>query len=1100
MIMNQEHDYKSVRAKSKGISFKIGLLSMLICLGAQMALANSKTNVPDVKVDFTLQSTVTGTITDDLGSPLPGASIVEKGTTNGTQSDFDGNYSINVESGATLVISYVGFKTKEVAVSGQSTINATLEEDASALDEVVVTGYGTQSKREVTGAVSTVAAEELLSVPSTTFSQQLQGRVAGVGIVTDAAPGGEATVRIRGFGTIGNNDPLYIIDGVPSKSQSNINPNDIESIQILKDASAASIYGSRAGNGVIIITTTKGKLGDPVIKYNTFYGVKSPAESPDALNARELGEYLYLADLYAGKTPGHGQYGFGPNGEVTIPDFVFPSGTFAGDPATDPSLYALEDGNIYAITQSADTNWWDELTRSAPRLNHHISASGATENSRYAFTLGYFQDDNFLVFDSYNRVSMRANTEFKALDQKLTVGENFTVSFDNKKGVYQNDQEQNAVSASYKHHPLLPVRDIVGNFAGSRGANLGNNFNPVAFLSRGQDNRRYRLRVLGNVFAGYDLTQNLNLKTSFGVDARSQRQKFLGRPQPEYVEGNFINSSQANSEYEYQWTWSTQLSYSKTFNEKHNVDAFVAVESIQNFGEFFGASRQRFAFETTDILSYLDLGDATTASNFGGVIPNSDFTLWSQFGKLNYDYDGKYLAQVILRNDSSSRFLSASRSALFPAFSVGWRVSDENFMENVSFINDFKLRYGWGQTGNQQIGDYNAFTTYRSNIFNAGYPIDGSPASPAIGFDAQSFGNQDAKWETTTSNNIGFDAAMFDSRFRVEFDLWDRVTTDMLFQIPANFGAGDAAPPFTNIGKITNKGFDIAVAWKDTKGDFSYGIGANLSRYTNEVNKLDESPDTRVLGRVSRVPALTLTQAGFPLSSYFGFKTDGLFQSQAEADAWPTYGTYNAPGKLRVVDINGDGVINDDDRTVIGNPHPDFTYGINLDFSYKNLDLTIFGNGFQGNDIYNYVRYFADFNTFQGNRSKRALYDAWQPTNPTAAPSTWVAANPNATVPIMDANDQISSRPSSYFIEDGSYFRIKNIQLTFNFPESVLDKIGLAAAQIYVQGQDLFTFTKYSGTNPEIQVNTSGDLSLGFDNGTLPVAQVYTLGLNVTLN
>lgn len=436
--------------------------------------------------------TVTGTVSDGLG-PLPGASVLVKGTTTGTQTDFDGNYTIETDSDATLVVSYIGFKTIEVPVDGQTTIDITLEEDASKLDEVVVTGYGSQSKRDVTGSVSTVDAEELSAVPATTFAQQLQGRAAGVGIVSDATPGGEATVRIRGFGTTGNNDPLYIIDGVQSRSQANLNPGDIESLQVLKDASAASIYGSRAANGVIIITTKKGKLGKPVISYETYYGIGSADGDVEALNARELGQYLYLADLYAGKTPGHGQYDFGPNGEVTIPDFVFPSGAFEGDPGTNPDLYALEEGNIYAITRSADTDWWDVSTRSAPIVNHQVSASGATESARYAFTLSYFEQDAITRFVSYNRTSLRANTEFRALDNRLTVGENFTVSFDNRKGGFGNDNEQNTVSGSYKHHPLLPVYDIAGNFAGSRGLNLGNNFNPVATLSRQQDNRTYRV-------------------------------------------------------------------------------------------------------------------------------------------------------------------------------------------------------------------------------------------------------------------------------------------------------------------------------------------------------------------------------------------------------------------------------------------------------------------------------------------------------------------------------------------------------------------------------------------------------------------------------
>ena len=1043
------------------------------------------------------QVTVSGAVYDSQGVPLPGANIIVKGTSVGTQTDFNGSYSIETEEEAVLIYSFIGFRQQEIVLKGRTKIDITLVEDATSLDEVIVTGYGSQSKREVTGAVTTIETKDLLAVPATTFAQQLQGRASGISIVNDATPGGEATVRIRGFGTIGNNDPLYIIDGVPSKSQSNLNPNDIETLQVLKDASAASIYGSRAANGVIIITTKKGKIGKPQISYSTFYGLQSVSEDVDALNAKELGKYLYLADLYAGKTPSHGQYKFGTNGEVTIPDYVFPSGTFEGTPGVNPNLYALEPGNIYPITRAADTYWWDEVTtRAAPTLSHQISASGATENSRYAMSLGYVSQEAAVKFVSYDRISLRANTEFRALDQKLKIGENFTVSFDNRKGGFGNNEEQNAVSSSYKQHPLLPVYDIMGNFAGSRGANLGNNFNPYAVLSRAQDNRRYRLRAFGNVFASYDILENLEFKTSLGVDFTNSRIKELGRPQPEYVEGNFINSSTARNSYEYQWIWNNILTYSATIKDKHKIDAYVGTEAIGAFGEEFGARRERFAFETTDVLSYLNLGDATTATNYGFVF--NDYSLFSLFGKFNYAYDQKYLVQVILRNDSSSRFQSASRSAFFPAFSLGWRISDEKFFKNaLPFIDDMKLRYGWGQTGNQEIGDYNAYTTYRSDILHAGYPIDGSTTSPTIGFDIQAFGNPNAKWETTTSNNYGVDVSMLNNRLTFNLDIWNRVTSDMLFQTPITYTAGDALAPYFNVGKMTNEGYDISLGYGDTKGDFGFNVTGNFSRYTNEVNQLDESEDTRFLGNTSRVAAVTLTQAGVPVSSFYGYQVLGIFQSQQEADAWAPYGSYNSVGKFKYADVNNDGIINDSDRTIIGSPHPEFTYGINIDLSYKNLTLNIFANGSQGNDIYNYIRYFADFNTFQGNRSSRALNDAWQPSNPSAPKSQWVAANPNATVPIMDANDQTSSQPSSYFIEDGSYFRLKSVQLSYNFPKSVLKSI--SGLQLYLQAQNIYTFTKYSGLNPEVQVGTEDDATLGFDGGYMPVSRTFILGLNVNL-
>jgi TonB-linked SusC/RagA family outer membrane protein len=473
------------------------------------------------------------------GQGLPGASVMVKGTKVGVATGAGGEFTIAVKgANDVLLVTSVGFQNQEVRVGSQSNITVRLSEDVANLTEVVVTGYGTQSKRDITGAVTTVNAKDLQSVPATTFAQQLQGRASGLSIVNDATPGGNATVRIRGFGTIGNNDPLFIIDGVPTENQGNLNPNDIETIQILKDASSASIYGSRAANGVVIITTKKGKAGVPKITFSAYYGSQKVSNDVQSLNAKELGQYLYLADKYAGKTPSHGQYTFGPNGEVTIPDYVFPSAGKAGTPAVDPKLYSLTPDNIYAITKSADTYWWGELTQTAPISNYQLTASGGTDNSRYALSLGYFSQDGVVKFIGYDRYTLRTNTEFSALKKRLRVGENFTVSIDNRKGGYNNNEEQNAVSGSYKHHPLLPIYDIAGNFAGSRGANLGNNSNPYATLYRQKDDRLYRMRGFGNVFMEFDILPNLTAKTSFGVDITTENKKELGRANPEYVEGS----------------------------------------------------------------------------------------------------------------------------------------------------------------------------------------------------------------------------------------------------------------------------------------------------------------------------------------------------------------------------------------------------------------------------------------------------------------------------------------------------------------------------------------------------------------------------------
>jgi len=1037
---------------------------------------------------------ISGTVTSDDG-PLPGATVLVQGTNNFATTDFDGNFTIEAAQGATLEVSFVGYTTQQVTVDGdQITISLEL---GNLLEEVIVTtGYGTQSKRDITGAVSTIDAEELTSVPATTFAQQMQGRASGISVVSDATPGGEATVRIRGFGTTGNNNPLYVIDGVPTESQGNLNPQDIESFQILKDASAASIYGSRAANGVIIITTKRGKVGEPRISYSSFYGWQTAAKDVEALDARGLGEYLYLADYYAGKTPSHGQYGFSgtpENPQISIPNYVFPSGAAS----VDESLYSLTESNIYAITKSADTNWWELLTQAnAPMTQHSIDASAANEKSQYAFNATFFSQDAVVKYQGYKRATIRLNSSTKTLGDRLEIGENFTLSLDNRFGGYGNDGEQNAVSGAYKHHPLLPNYDIAGNFAGSRGLNLGNNFNPYASQFRNQDDRTRRSRAFGNIYTQLTIADDFKFKSSFGVNLTTNQIKDIGRPQPEYVEGNFINSQRSATSWDYEWTWTNTLSWAKVLNDIHDVSAYVGVEAIEGFGEYFGASRQRFPFQTTNIISYLDLGNQGTAGNYGNI--SKDFSLWSQFVQANYQYNEKYLAQLTVRNDASSRFKSATNSAFFPAFSLGWRVSEEDFMSGIGFINDLKFRYGWGKTGNQSIGDYNAYTQFRSASYNSGYPIDGSSSSATLGYDPSQFGNPNAKWEATVSNNFGFDALLFDQAISLEFDIWNRTTSDLLLTVPVVYSAGDARAPAVNVGEMYNEGIDFAIDWTKDLGELKLTLGGNISTYRNEVKKLDEF-DTPIFGSNRRVPALTRTSVGDPISSLYGFQVLGIFQSQSEADAWAPYGStgYNAPGKFKYADINNDGEINDDDRTIIGNPHPDFVYGINLNLAYQNFNLNIFGNGVQGNDVYNYVRYFADFNTFQGNRSTRALNEAWQPSNPSAPRAQWVAANPNATSPIMDANDQISSRTSSYLIEDASYFRLRNIQLTYSFDDAINTALGISGGQVYLQGQNLFTITNYSGLNPEIQ--TGNDIQLGYDGGFMPVSKTLIIGLNVSL-
>ena len=1060
---------------------------------------------------FAQEKKITGKITSGTdNTPLPGCNVAIKGTSTGTITDAQGGFSLGVSGNSdVLIISSIGYKSQEIAIGSQSVINATLEEDISTLNEVIVTGYSTERQRDVTGAVSSVTAKDLVAIPSANFTQQLQGRVPGVVVGNDNSPGGAGIVRVRGLGTLGNNDPLYVIDGVPTRDNLNtINQNDIESIQILKDASSASIYGSRAGNGVVIITTKKGKAGEPKVTFDGYSGTQRPGRLLDLTNSAELGQILWESAANSGNisngNPQNPQYGNGI--APVIPDYIFPSGASATlpngqpNPAVAPALYDADPvGGVYLITKAnkEGTDWLDEMFAPASIQQFNLGVSGGSPTGRYALSLGYFDQKGILKYTSFKRYSIRANTEF-TIKKKVRIGENLQLALGQSQGNFGNNDEGNAISFGYRSNPLIPLYDINGFYAGQKGGGLGNARNPFASLERNKDNRGRDLRIFGNTYAEADILPGLMAKTSFGVDATVFRRNNFGFYDIESQEtGEQANPRSVNVEtnYRYSWTWTNTLSYSKTFADVHTFSAYIGTEAIEAFGEQVNAGRSGYLSDDLS-LRYLGVGNPTTASNDGFVF--TDFALFSTFGKVNYAYKDKYLVQGILRRDASSRFRSAERNAVFPAFSVGWRFSEEEFMKGIPFINDAKLRYGWGKTGNQEIGDYNSFSTYRLDAFGSGYGVGGQAGAFPIGADVSRFGNPAAKWETTTSSNAGLDLSLFNNRVDVVVDWYTRKTTDLL--VTPNFDPklGDANIPQYNFASMRNRGMDIGINYRGDAFDsqIRYSVGVNLSTYRNEVLDLDGNPKTFINGFGLRTPPVTRTQAGRPVSSFYGYIVDGIFQDQAEVDAAPkAFDTYNAPGKFRYRDVSGpqgvpDGKVDDNDQTFIGNPHPDFTGGINVSVGYKGFDLTVFANGSYGNDLFNYVSYWTDFQTFQGNRSRKMLYDSWRP------------GKTDAKLPILDASDAVSSRPSTYFVEDGSYLRIRNIQLSYSLPKAIIAKIGLANAQVYLQGTNLFTFTKYTGLDPDINVRNNNDprqanRQLGVDEGAYPVAKNITFGFNL---
>lgn len=1050
------------------------------------------------------QRTITGKIiAGDDNTGLIGATVLVKGTTTGTSTDLDGLFSLQVPADATtLTVSSVGFLSQDVAIPATNYIEVLLQPNVSTLEEIVVTGYGTQIKRDITGSVASVDARTIQAVPSTNVAQAIQGRVAGVNVGNENAPGGNVSVRIRGFGNINDNSPLFIVDGTPTKGNLNtLNLNDIESMQVLKDASAASIYGSRAANGVVIITTKKGKAGKPKLTYDVYYGIQTPGKFLDLLNTQEYANLLWESRINAenpgllidGKIsdptkivyPNIPMFG-GRVATPVIPDYIFPVGAVG---TVDESKYSVSPKNLITRANKAGTDWFDEMFETAPIQNHQIGLSGGNETARYAMSLNYFDQKGIMKYTSYNRYSLRVNTEFNAT-KRIRFGENVQAAFGNQIGQPNGNQnESNPISFAYRIPPIVPVYDVKGYFAGAPTV-LDNARNPLAELYRNKDNENKEVRIFGNVYGEVDIAKGLVARSSFGIDyntfnVRRYRANDIESPEP--VGSNTLTTI---NNYENTWTWYNTLTYSRTIGEKHRFSVIAGTEAIKNLFEFFTADRSGFAVD--DITNrYLSAGRAGI-NNTGGA---SEWSLASEFGKVNYSFEDKYLLDFTVRRDRSSRFAPAFRTAVFPAVSAGWILTRETFMQNLPVVSFAKVRVGWGKTGNQEIGNYNSFSTFATSPESSFYDLSGAKTSSQPGYELGQFGNANAKWETTTSINAGIDAAFFGNKLEVNLDWFKRTTTDMLFPVEVQFTQGVAINPFQNIGEMENKGVELALNYRNKVGAFEYSFGGNISTYKNTVLKTTGDPKTQYFGFGNlRLPTgtVSVTQQGHPMASFFGYQILGIFQNDKEASEYATQfggGAMNKAGAFKYADINGDRIINAADRTIIGSPHPDFAYGINVSLGYKNFQLDVFGQGVQGNQLFNYTRYWTDFPTFGGNRTQRMYEQSWRP------------GKTDALLPIPRSNDVISSNPSTYYLEDGSYFRLKNVQLSYRLPANLLSKVGIAGATIYVQGTNWLTITKYEGLDPEVNLRnyaSGSDRQIGVDEGVYPAFKSTNFGLNIS--
>ncbi|OIQ36752.1 MAG: SusC/RagA family TonB-linked outer membrane protein [Bacteroidetes bacterium MedPE-SWsnd-G1] len=1002
--------------------------------------------------------TVTGTISDANG-PLPGANIVVKGTTNGVDADFDGNFTLdNVGSDAVLVVSFLGYVTQEVNVAGQSVINVTLAEDANELDEVVVFGYTAQTRGDVTGSVASVDMEEALQAPTVNAAEALQGRVTGVTVVTNGSPGSAPKINIRGFGTSNNTNPLYIIDGVQTddpNTLNNINPADIEQMNVLKDG-AAAIYGARASNGVVVITTKGGgyNMASAKVSLDMYTGFSQISDSPSVLNAQQHADVLLQSYLNDGVDTTHGQYDPSGTGNYTVPSSIL---GYRRVVSYDPIVFS---DAFNATTEANGTDWLDAITRTAPTSNVSLSVQNGNESGKYFMSVSYLNRDGIMNHTGFERASTRLNSEFK-VKEKLRIGEHINISYSN---TLSGNGE--AIENSFRMTPLLPVRDDDGNFTGVAAPDLGNTRNPAAQLYRSKDNYNKRYAVFGDVYLSYDILDELTFKTTLAGGFNTFDSRAFTYLDPEHGEPISTNTLAEQDQTAWNWAWTNTLNYNKSFGD-HSINALVGIEALKNESKGKGVSRTGYLFEDPDF--YL--------LNNGSGAPNVDYayagwdSLWSIFGTANYSYKDKYYFTGTLRRDTSSRFKGDNQSDIFPSFSGGWVLSKEDFYPEDAFVGRIKVKASWGELGNQTLPASNPTINISSlNEGLANYAFNGNASSIATGALLSQVGNPDLVWETSVATNFGVDLSMLDSKIGVGLEFYQIKTKDL---ITRDFGlinstAIDAGAPLVNLGDVKNTGFDLALSYGDeTDGGFSYNLSANISSYKNEVTALiDGAP---VAGRGDlRNGAVTRTEVGGEMSYFYGRQVAGL----------------DSNGRMEFVDVNGDGVVNDDDRTNIGSPHPDFTYGLNANLAYKGFDAQLFFTGSQGNDIYNYNKVFTDFGYFfKGNRSTRVL-DAWTPSNT------------NTNIPALTSSYPLEeSSSNSYFVEDGSYFRLKNLQIGYTLPENISGKISSESIRFYVQATNLFTITDYSGFDPEVVAYDN--LSLGVDSRLYPNSQIFTLGANI---
>ena len=1010
------------------------------------------------------QVNVSGVIKDATGETVIGASVMVKGTKTGTVTDFDGRFHVECTPGATLVISYIGYQTQEVKAADG--MNVVLQEAANDLNEVVVTGYTTQRKADLTGAISVVSVDDIAKQNENNPIKALQGRVPGMNISADGSPSGTATVRIRGIGTLNNNDPLYIVDGIPTKAgMHELNGNDIESIQVLKDAASASIYGSRAANGVIIITTKKGKEGKIKVDFDGSIAVSTYAHKMKVLNAKEYGQVMWQAYVNDGMDPntnGLGyRYDWGYNAQGTPVLNGISMKKYLDDAGTTPA---------------ADTDWFDETTRTGVIQQYNVSVSNGSDKGSSFFSLGYYKNLGIIKTSDFNRFSARMNTEYKLLKNKmLTVGEHFTLNRTSEVqapgGFLQNVLQFN---------PSLPIYTEDGNYAGPVGG-YPDRYNPVAVLERNKDNRYTYWRMFGDAYLNLNPFKDFNIRTTFGLDYSQKQQRFFTYPVTEGNVANNKNGVEAKQEHWTKWMWNAVATYNMQLG-KNRINLMAGMELNRQDDIYFSGYKEGFSILNPDYM-WPDAG-TTNPQAYGG---GSGYSLVSFFGKANYNYADKYMASFTIRRDGSSRFGKNNRYATFPSVSAGWRINQESFLKKASWIDDLKIRASWGQTGNQEIDNLARYTLYVSNYgvnenggqsYGTSYDIAGTNGGSTLasGFKRNQIGNDNIKWETTTQTDLGFDFAFFRNTLYGNFDWYFKKTKDILVNMPGIAVMGEGSSQWINAGEMENRGFEFNIGYRNqTHFGLKYDVTANISSYRNKITALPTTVAANGTFGGNGVKSVI----GHPMGAQVGYVADGIFKSQEEIDNHATQEGAGL-GRIRWKDLTGDGKITEADQTWIYNPVPDFTYGFNIYLEYKNFDFTAFFQGVQGVDIISDLKketdIWAGLNIGFLNKGKRLL-DAWS------------ATNPDSNVPALSLSDNNNEkRVSSYWVENGSYLKLRTIQFGYNFPQTIASKLAMQRLRMYVSAQNLFTIksSSFTGVDPE-------NPNYGY-----PIPLNITFGLNVT--